>query len=268
MIPSPAALTRLRATAAQGGGTPLLLLALLPPLLAVAFGEGVTLLPRLVLATALALGWQFVFAKVRERAPEPSGLVAALLIALLVPAEAPLWQLALGTSFGVVLGDLIFGGRGRSFVHPAVVALAFLMFSFSAPDYRAGPDIPFWSVLPALVVLLLCGIASWRLIATAAMAMALVLWAREVADPLDLLLSGPVLLALLFLGADPVASASTQAGRWVYGALLGLLAGLFAQAGPAFGAVVFAILMGSIFAPVIDQIVLALHMRWRERRHV
>ncbi|NKX15768.1 hypothetical protein HGG75_04780 [Ochrobactrum pseudogrignonense] len=46
-----------------------------------------------------------------------------------------------------------------------------------------------------------------------------------------------------------------------------MLIGLFSQAGSTFGAAIFAILMSSIFAPLIDYVVVAIHVRRRARRH-
>lgn len=261
------ALPMLRAFRVPGGETILLLAGLAPPLAALLASEGATLVLRLALLCLVALSWTAVFARIRRRPMRLDALATAALLALLLPAEAPLWHLLLGATFGVVLAEEIFGGRGRGFVHPAVVSLAFLAFSFSNPDYRQDPGVPLLAVLPAFVLLLLAGQASWRILVACLGTLALVLALQGSADPLEVLSSGSVLLVFLFLGADPVASGATQAGRWLYGALLGLLAGLFMQAGPAFGSAVFAVLMASIFAPTLDGIVLALHMRWREARH-
>ncbi|WP_185984797.1 RnfABCDGE type electron transport complex subunit D [Aureimonas mangrovi] len=257
----------LASTLRRAGEPPLLLAGLCPPLAVLLIIEGPTLLLRFAVLACIALGWTFVFARVRGRAMRLDGLVTAALLALLLPAEAPLWHLLLGASFGVVLAEEIFGGRGRGFVHPAVATLCFLAFSFTSPDYRQDPGVPLLAVLPAFALLILAGQASWRLLGAAFAMLWLVLALQGGADPLDVLSSGGVLIAFVFLGADPVASGATQAGRWLHGALLGLLAGLFMQAGPAFGSVVFAVLMASIFAPTLDALVVALHARWREARH-
>lgn len=239
---------------------------LLLPLAAVIWLRGAVVVPQFVLVLALTLGWQIAFAKVRNRALEPSGIATALLITILVPAEAPLWQLALGTTFGIVIGELVFGGRGFSFLHPAVVALAFVMFSFTDVAYRVGPTLPAWSLAPALVLLLASGQAAWRILIGFCLAAPTVLLALG-GDPVAPFASGPLLAAIIFLGADPVASASTNAGRLVHGVLLGTLCALFSQAGEFFGAAIFAVLMASIFAPVLDQAVVAVHIRRRSRRH-
>lgn len=242
------------------------LIGLALPFAFILISQGPVVLARIVLLLAVTLFWQAMFSRVRGRIMEPGGIVTALLVAVLAPAEAPFWQLALGMTFGVVIGEQIFGGRGRNFIHPAVVALAFLMFSFTDTAYRAGPDIPVWTVLSAVALLLVTGQAAWRILAGAALVMPLVLWTSG-GEPAAPLLSGAIVLAILYLAADPVASTATNAGRIVHGLFVGALAALFSQAGELFGSVVFAILMASIFAPTIDQIVIALHMRRRAARH-
>lgn len=249
----------------SGTATPALIGLIIPVVVAVSAGSTSFAL-RLLLALILTLVWQYLFARVRGGRIDLDGIVAAALIALLVPVDAPLWQLALGISFGVVIGEQVFGGRGRNFVHPVVAALGFLMFSFTDVDYRAGPAIPLATLAPALLLLLLSGQASWRLLFAALAMMAMASWTQG-QDPAALVLSGAISCAILFLAADPVCSAATNPGRWAQGVLTGLLVGLFSQAGSAFGATIFAILMSSIFAPLIDHVVVAIHVRRRARRY-
>lgn len=228
----------------SGTAIPALIGLIIPVAIAVSVGS-TSFAARLLLALVLTLGWQYLFVRLRRGLIGPDGIVTAALIAILVPIDAPLWQLALGVSFGVVIGEQVFGGRGRNFVHPVVAALAFLMFSFTDVDYRAGPAIPLAALAPALVLLLLSGQASWRLLLAALAVMALAGWTQG-QDPSALVLSGAISCAILFLAADPVCSAATNPGRWAQGMLTGLLVGLFSQAGSAFGATIFAILMSSI----------------------
>ncbi len=244
-----------------------LLLGLLPPFLTRFWLEAGLIAGRFVLLFIVVLGWQLAFRRLRGQAFGPEGLASAMLLAILTPSDAPSWQLALGASFGIVLGELIFGGRGRSFVHPVAVALAFLMFSFTDAAYRAGPQIPLWTLAPAFILLLLSGQAAWRVLLTAAGAIVIVSWSLGAAQPWNSLMNGALAAALLFLAADPVASAATNAGRAIYGALAGILAVLFALGGEAFGAAVFAILLASIFAPLIDHCAIGIHERLRRRRH-
>lgn len=222
-------------------------------------------LPLLAMLAATLL-WQAAFALLRRRGIGLDGLVTGALFALLLPADAPLWQAMLGLSFGVVLAEQVFGGRGRNFVHPVVVGLAFLMFSFPDGSWRATPDIPLLAALPALALLLVSGQASWRVLLPAVVAFWLVVLGQGGA-PKTLLANGGIVLALVFLLADPVTSAATNPGRWLHGALVGALAGLFAGGSEPFGAVVFAILLGSILAPLIDSGVIAVHTRRRRSGH-
>jgi Na+-transporting NADH:ubiquinone oxidoreductase subunit B len=240
-------------------------LALPMAMLAAISGPSLWLRFGVVLVVTLVL--QGLFARIRQRSLDLSGIVTAGLVALAVPADAPLYQLVLATVFGVVIGEQVFGGRGRSFLHPAVVTLAFMTFSFADQDYRTGPELAAWTVLPAVVLLVACGQASWPILVAAAGSLALVTLAQGNPEWWGPVLEGRIVLVLLYLAADPVSSAATNPGRWLYGVLIGGLSGLFAASGPAFGATVFAVLLGSIFAPLIDRAVIAVHTIRRERRH-
>src|SRR5690606_23784644 len=147
-----------------------------------------------------------------------------------------------GGTFGIVIGLLVFGGLGRHVLHPAVVTLAFLMFSFAADGYRDTPQIAVWTLAPALVLLLGAGQANWRILAGAIAIFVLMGWAQGDGALFALGGTGLFWLVLLFLVADPVASAATNWGRLVHGALFGLLVALFLQAGTAVSALVFAVL--------------------------
>lgn len=84
------------------------------------------LLPLLVAAAVATLGWERVFARLRHRPVGEGAFVTALVFTLLLPPATPVWQAAMGASFGIVLGKLVFGGIGRNFLNPAVVGLAYL----------------------------------------------------------------------------------------------------------------------------------------------
>ncbi|MFC3058766.1 RnfABCDGE type electron transport complex subunit D [Paenirhodobacter populi] len=243
------------------------LLALLIPVIWRAQGDP-WLGPRLALCLIVVFGWQALFARLRGQGLSLHGAATAALVALFVPDTAPHWQLVIGLSFGVVLGEAVFGGRGRSFVQPVVLVLAFLIFSFADQPYRAGPELPLWTALPAVVVLIATGQAPVGTVLGAAAGLAGLSWLTG-ADPLAPLMSGALVLAVLYLTADPVTSGATAAGRWICGLLAGGTAALFATAGPAFGALVFATLLTSVFAPLIDHLALAVQvarLRRRERR--
>lgn len=74
--------------------------------------------------------WEAIFAVVRKHEINEGFLVTGMLFPLILPATIPLWQVALGISFGVVLGKEVFGGTGRNFLNPALTARAFLYFAY------------------------------------------------------------------------------------------------------------------------------------------
>ncbi|GAA6182634.1 NADH:ubiquinone reductase (Na(+)-transporting) subunit B [Shimia sp. NS0008-38b] len=84
--------------------------------------------------TTLVVGgiWEVIFATVRGHEVNEGFLVTSMLFALIMPPSAPLWQVALGISFGVVIGKEVFGGTGKNFLNPALTGRAFLYFAYPA----------------------------------------------------------------------------------------------------------------------------------------
>ncbi|MCH2163896.1 MAG: NADH:ubiquinone reductase (Na(+)-transporting) subunit B [Marinovum sp.] len=84
--------------------------------------------------TTLVVGglWEVLFATVRRHEVNEGFLVTSMLYALIMPATTPLWQVALGISFGVVIGKEVFGGTGKNFLNPALTGRAFLYFAYPA----------------------------------------------------------------------------------------------------------------------------------------
>ncbi|MBO9406667.1 NADH:ubiquinone reductase (Na(+)-transporting) subunit B [Shimia sp. R9_1] len=84
--------------------------------------------------TTLVVGgiWEVIFATVRGHEVNEGFLVSSMLFALIMPPSAPLWQVALGISFGVVIGKEVFGGTGKNFLNPALTGRAFLYFAYPA----------------------------------------------------------------------------------------------------------------------------------------
>jgi len=92
------------------------------------------------LTTLIAGGvCEVVFATVRGHEVNEGFLVTSMLFALTLPASTPLWQVALGISFGVVVGKEVFGGTGKNFLNPALTGRAFLYFAY--PAYMSGDSI-------------------------------------------------------------------------------------------------------------------------------
>ena len=74
--------------------------------------------------------WEGLFAMVRKHEINEGFLVTGMLFPLTLPPTIPLWQVAIGISFGVVLGKEVFGGTGKNFLNPALTGRAFLYFAY------------------------------------------------------------------------------------------------------------------------------------------
>jgi Na+-transporting NADH:ubiquinone oxidoreductase subunit B len=87
-----------------------------------------------IYATTFIVGgfWEVLFASVRKHEVNEGFFVTSVLFALTLPATIPLWQVALGITFGVVIAKEIFGGTGRNFLNPALSGRAFLYFAYPA----------------------------------------------------------------------------------------------------------------------------------------
>ncbi|MBU2889589.1 NADH:ubiquinone reductase (Na(+)-transporting) subunit B [Celeribacter halophilus] len=92
------------------------------------------------IVTLIAGGiFEVLFAVVRGHEVNEGFLVTSMLYTLIMPASAPLWQVALGIIFGVVIGKEVFGGTGKNFLNPALVGRAFLYFAY--PAYMSGDSV-------------------------------------------------------------------------------------------------------------------------------
>lgn len=87
-----------------------------------------------VYATVFIVGgfWEVLFATVRKHEVNEGFFVTSVLFALILPPSIPLWQVALGITFGIVIGKEIFGGTGKNFLNPALTGRAFLFFAYPA----------------------------------------------------------------------------------------------------------------------------------------
>lgn len=80
--------------------------------------------------------WEVLFATKRGHEINEGFFVTSVLFALTLPPTLPLWQAALGISFGVVIGKEVFGGTGMNFLNPALTGRAFLYFAY--PSFMSG----------------------------------------------------------------------------------------------------------------------------------
>jgi Na+-transporting NADH:ubiquinone oxidoreductase subunit B len=88
--------------------------------------------PIMIVTYAVGGILEVAFSVIRGHEVNEGLLVTGMLIPLTMPATVPLWQLSLGTAFGVVIGKEIFGGTGTNFLNPALTARAFLFFAYPA----------------------------------------------------------------------------------------------------------------------------------------
>jgi Na+-transporting NADH:ubiquinone oxidoreductase subunit B len=275
-------------------------------------------LPVYVVTLVAGAFWEVLFAGVRNHEINEGFLVTSMLFSLTLPPTIPLWQVALGISFGVVIGKEVFGGTGKNFLNPALTGRAFLFFAYPAgmsgdsvwtavdgfsgatPLAIAGSggmaalaqtDIT-WaqaflgqmqgsmgetSTLACLLgafFLVSTGIASWRIMAGVFLGMvaAVLLFNQFGAQPMASmpwywhLVLGGYAFGLVFMATDPVSAAMTDVGRWVFGLFIGFLVVLIRVANPAFPeGMMLAILFANVFAPLIDYLVVQVHIRRRVR---
>jgi Na+-transporting NADH:ubiquinone oxidoreductase subunit B len=102
-------------------------------------GSGLVL-PIVAVSYLVGFFWETLFASIRKHPISEGFLVTGLLFPLTLPPTIPLWQVAVGISFGVVIGKEIFGGTGRNILNPALTGRAFLFFAY--PGNMSGD--PVW----------------------------------------------------------------------------------------------------------------------------
>lgn len=93
-------------------------------------------LPIYVVTVVVGGLWEVLFASVRGHDVNEGFLVTSMLYTLTMPPDTPLWVVAMGISFGVVIGKEVFGGTGKNFLNPALTGRAFLYFAY--PGYLSG----------------------------------------------------------------------------------------------------------------------------------
>ncbi len=267
--------------------------------------------------------FEVIFATVRGHEVNEGFLVTSMLYTLIMPATTPLWQVALGIIFGVVIGKEVFGGTGKNFLNPALVGRAFLYFAYpaqmsgdavwtpvdgfsgatalavSAADGMqalAAEGITWWSAfygtiqgsfgetstlacIIGLAFLLVTKIANYRLIVGCLAGTIVFTWLLNLigsdTNPMFAMpwywhiVLGGYAFGLAFMVTEPVSASHTNLGRYIYGALIGVMVVLIRVLNPAFPeGMMLAILFGNVFAPLIDYFVVQANIKRRARRHV
>ncbi len=290
--------------------------------------------PVFLVTQAVGGTWEMLFSCVRKHEINEGFLVTGMLFPLTLPATIPLWQVALGISFGVVIGKEVFGGTGKNFLNPALTARAFLYFAYpiqitgstvwagmvdsvSSPtlltamsnvqgalpngeSFKAivSGELGGLSLMQAFlgnipgsmgetstlacllgaIFLIVTGVGSWRIMAgvlIGSMGLATVLNGVETATnamyqipPVWHLCTGGLAFGLVFMATDPVSAAMTDKGRWIYGILIGMMTITVRVLNPAFPeGIMLAILLGNVFAPVIDSVVVQQNISRRLARN-
>ena len=93
-------------------------------------------LPIYMTTFIVGAAWEVMFAAVRGHEVNEGFFVTSILFALCCPPDLPLWMVAVGISFGIVIGKEVFGGTGKNFLNPALTGRAFLYFAY--PAYMSG----------------------------------------------------------------------------------------------------------------------------------
>ena len=270
-------------------------------------------LPKIVVSYVVGLGIEFAVAQWKKEEIQEGYLVTGILIPLIVPVDCPLWMIALAVAFSVIFCKEIFGGTGMNIFNPALVARAFLFFSYptsmsgdkvwvhttevlglgyNLPDgatmatplgeiaASTRPTASFHDLVIGLIpgsigetsviailigaaILLFTQIASWRTMLSVFVGGALVAFLFNEAGMegnmaanipwYEHLAAGGFCFGAVFMATDPVTSARTEGGKYIYGFLIGALAILIRVLNPGYPeGMMLAILFMNMFAPLID----------------
>ncbi len=282
--------------------------------------------PIYVVTFVVGISWELLFAVKRNHEINEGFFVTSVLFALIVPPSIPLWQVALGISFGVVIGKEVFGGTGKNFLNPALTGRAFLFFAYPAQlsgdsvwtavdgfsgatplsqmasggvealRHPSGEMITWFdafsgniqgsigevssiAILLGAALLLITGIASWRIMAGVLIGMvATSLLFNSIGSTSNPMFSVPwywhmvvggFLFGAVFMATDPVSAAMTETGKWLFGILIGVMVMLIRVVNPAFPeGMMLAILFANLCAPLIDHYVVQANIKRRQARSV
>lgn len=279
-------------------------------------------LPKILVSYIVGLGIEFAWAQWKGEEIQEGYLVSGIIIPMIVPVGCPLWMLAIAVAFAVVIGKEIFGGTGMNIFNVALVARAFLFFSYPTKmsgdqvwiandtifglghvavysttgatplgQLAAGTDITaslqdmilgfipgsigetsVVAIAIGAVILLWTGIASWRtmfsVIAGGAIA-AVIFQATDMCAIAwyEHLVLGGFAFGAVFMATDPVTSARTNTGKYIYGLMIGALAIIIRVMNPGYPeGMMLAILFGNMMAPLIDHYVVEANVSKRMKR--
>ena len=279
-------------------------------------------LPKILVSYIVGLGIEFAWAQWKGEEIQEGYLVSGIIIPLIVPVNCPLWILAIACAFAVIFAKEIFGGTGMNIFNVALVARAFLFFSYpqkmsgdtvwiatdkicglgntlpdgftaATPLGQIGQGSDVSAQLPDMItgfipgsigetsiiaialgaiLLLWTGIASWRTMLSVFVGGALMAAVFSAAGMTDIpfyehLILGGFAFGAVFMATDPVTSARTESGKYVYGFLIGVMAIVIRVMNPGYPeGMMLAILLMNMFAPLIDYCVVQRNISKRMKR--
>jgi Na+-transporting NADH:ubiquinone oxidoreductase subunit B len=298
------------------------IIALIPSLLASIYFFGLRVLAMIVVSYAVGGTIEVLIAVARKEDINEGFLVTGLIFPLVLPPSLPLWMVAVGIAFGVLVGKELFGGTGRNLFNPALVGRAFLAIGYpvamsgwvkpgsglvgralqyvsasqldavssatplvlakqgtfaSLPDLFLGHvsgsvgETSALAILAGGLFLIMTRVANWRTIAGVLGAFTLpgvlLHWVQpDRFGPVGWhLLAGGLLFGAFFMATDPVTSPFTNGGKWAYGIIIGVATLLIRNLTGYVEGVMFAILLGNIAAPILDEIAVRLRVRRMQR---
>ncbi|WP_298642117.1 NADH:ubiquinone reductase (Na(+)-transporting) subunit B [uncultured Prevotella sp.] len=279
-------------------------------------------LPKLLVSYIVGLGIEFAWAQWKGEEIQEGYLVSGIIIPMILPVGCPLWAIAIAVAFAVILGKEVFGGTGMNIFNVALLARAFLFFSY--PTKMSGdavwvqtdsilgfgntlPDaytcatplgeiaqggIPSASLMDSIlgfipgsigetsvvaiaigaIILLWTGIASWKTMLSVFFSGSVMAWVFQLTGQSAVewyqhIVIGGFCFGAVFMATDPVTSARTETGKWIYGALIGALAVIIRVMNPGYPeGMMLAILFGNMIAPTIDYFVVQANINKRLKR--
>ena len=279
-------------------------------------------LPKLLVSYIVGLGIEFAWAQWKGEEIQEGYLVSGIIIPMILPVGCPLWAIAIAVAFAVILGKEVFGGTGMNIFNVALLARAFLFFSY--PTKMSGdavwvqtdsilgfgntlPDaytcatplgeiaqggIPSASLMDSIlgfipgsigetsvvaiaigaIILLWTGIASWKTMLSVFLSGSVMAWVFQLTGQSAVewyqhIVIGGFCFGAVFMATDPVTSARTETGKWIYGALIGALAVIIRVMNPGYPeGMMLAILFGNMIAPTIDYFVVQANINKRLKR--
>lgn len=249
---------------------------------------GVKVLYMLLVSIGIAFLFEFIFAKVKKQKTNfLEWLVTPILFVMFLPVSVPLWLVLWGSLFGVLFGKLLFGGAGKYVFSPALVGILFVTISFpqlmidpnaSASLLKTGgfigkyKDLLMGNSVGALgevfrlliiflgIILIAYKVIDWKIPVFYIISLFLFtafanqVGMKNVADPIDSLLVGSLLLGAFFAATDDATIAKYPVGRVIYGVGLGFFTFIIRNFSAYQEGVVFAIIIMNMLAPLIDKI--------------